>query len=86
MEIESANIPNGESGAMLEVSQDLLYQMMTNLRSEMFNELDELSSGEFAEASAKANEINSIMEKIEDLCILEEDEDEDEYTSSELPT
>ena len=75
MEIESKKIPDGESGAQLELTSDTLYQIMTNLRSDMFSELEELDSDEFKEAVSKASEINNIMSHLEELCELEDIEE-----------
>ena len=75
MEIESKKIPDGESGAQLELTSDTIYQIMTNLRSDMFSELEELDSDEFKEAVSKASEINNIMSHLEELCELEDIEE-----------
>ncbi|NRA44499.1 MAG: hypothetical protein HRU09_06040 [Oligoflexales bacterium] len=72
MEIESDKITDGESGATLEVAPEILYNMVSSLRSEALAEIDELTSSEFDEAMDRSKDINTILGKIEELYDTEE--------------
>lgn len=78
LEIEATQIEDGETGTVLNVNPETLYHLVTSLRSEALSEIDELTAGEFEEAVERANEINGILEKIEDLDDLVEANNEGE--------
>jgi hypothetical protein len=78
MEIDSPEIADGESGAQLKVSAESLHSLVTQLRDEQLADIEEFNASEFESAIKKANEINVILAKIEDLVDFDLDEDEDD--------
>lgn len=82
MEIEKPSIKDEETNEMLTVSGEFLHSALCSLRSDMFNDVDDLTAGEFEEAVTKAQEINKIISRLEEAgavdMTIEEDEEEGE--------
>ncbi len=76
MEIDSPEITDGESGAELKVSAESLHSLVTQLRDEQLADIEEFNASEFESAIKKANEINVILAKIEDLVDFDMDDEE----------
>ncbi len=80
MEIDSPEIADGESGAQLKVSAESLHSLITQLRDEQLADIEEFNATEFESAIKKANEINVILAKVEELVdfdLCDEDDDEE---------
>ena len=79
MEIDSPELADGESGAQLKVSPESLHSLVSHLRDEQLADIEEFNAAEFENAIKKANEVNQILAKIEEMVDVETlDEDFDE--------
>ncbi len=80
IEIDSPEMADGESGAELKISPESLHSLISHLRDEQLADVEEFNAAEFDSALRKANEINSILAKVEALVDYElsEDCDDDE--------
>jgi hypothetical protein len=78
MEIDSPELADGESGAQLKVSPESLHSLVSHLRDEQLADIEEFNAAEFESAIKKANEVNAILAKIEEMVDFEAyEEDED---------
>jgi hypothetical protein len=78
MEIDSPELSDGESGAQLKVSAESLHSLVSQLRDEQLADIEEFNAAEFENAIKKANEINVILAKIEDLVDFDSDGEDEE--------
>ena len=67
MEIESPKIKDGESGGMLSIPSEILYNTVVGLRSELISEFEDMSAKDFKETCTKACEVNTILGQLEDI-------------------
>jgi hypothetical protein len=78
MEIDSPEISDGEMGAQIKVSPESLHSLVSHLRDEQLADMEEFNAAEFEAALRRANEINAILAKVEEMVDFEDFEDDDE--------
>ncbi|MFK7872490.1 MAG: hypothetical protein AB8C84_04870 [Oligoflexales bacterium] len=74
--IENSNVSDQETVETLEISPEILYQLVTNLRNDLVSEMDDVNAEDFSEAMMKASEVNKIVEKFESVMVDLDEDDE----------
>lgn len=77
MELDSPELIDGESGAQLKVSPESLHSLVSHLRDEQLADVEEYTAAEFEGALKKANEINAILAKVEELVDFDPEDDDE---------